>query len=260
MAHFGKLSVSILLALPLVMGGCVPKKGTASPEDYFPLIQVAMAGGETAAMIGRNEAIKAKNFGGCVAAASLITGFDGATQVLAGRIQGLIVIPAVEIDVSECLALREAAGDESASFHGPGVVITKVAGDAPEAAATPATEEKAVEEAAAATPAEAEAAPAEAGERAGAEELDELAEEVPEFKGNPEAAALVEAIGGITLAAVLFYASKLQTVNCKKGTAALGAINYVNGMIKPVADEIAKPDGKVSVPAVTIDLSGCAEG
>ena len=71
---------------------------------------------------------------------------------------------------------------------------------------------------------------------------------------------MVETIAGITMMAVLHYAAKLQTANCKKGTAALGAINYVNGMIKPIADEIADPDGKVSVPAVVFDLSQCNDG
>lgn len=275
MSRIGKITVPLLLALPLSLGGCQPKKGTANPEDYFPLIQVALAGGETAAMIGRNEAIKAKNFGGCVAAESLITGFDGATQVLAGKLQDKVVIPAVEIDVSECLALRETpadeGGDESASLHEPVVVVTAVAGyvapeegdsTAPPAegdSTAPPAEDDSTAPAAEEAPAEeapAEEAPAE--EPAADEDAEDAA--AAELKGNPDAAALVETIAGITLAAVLHYATKLQAANCKKGTAALGAINYVNGMIKPVADEIAEPDGKVSVPSVTIDLSQCAEG
>ena len=253
MSLIGKITVPLLLIVPLTTGGCQPKKGTANPEDYFPLIQVALAGGETAAMIGRNEAIKAKNFGGCVAAESLITGFDTANQVLGAKLQDKVVIPAVEIDVSECLALREEvpAGDANASLHGPVVVAAMVGATAPEGESTVAPEEEPAEE-----------APAAEGEPAAPIEEAPAAEEpaAEELKGNPDVAMLVETIAGITLAAVLHYAAKLQTANCKKGTAALGALHYVNGMIKPIADEIAEPDGKVSVPSVTIDLSECAEG
>lgn len=85
------------------------------------------------------------------------------------------------------------------------------------------------------------------------------AEEPAAEAGSPDAAVLVETIAGITIAAVLHYANKLKTVNCKKGTAAIGAVDYVAGMVTPVAEEIADPDGKMSIPAVTIDLSECAD-
>ena len=114
MSRFGKIAASALIILPIALGGCRPQKGTANPEDYFPLIQVALAGGETAAMIGRNEAIRAKNFEGCVASESLVAAFDSANQILAGRLSDQIVIPAVEIDVSDCLALRETPDVEDA--------------------------------------------------------------------------------------------------------------------------------------------------
>jgi hypothetical protein len=256
MARFGKLAASALLILPIALGGCRPTKGTANPEEYFPLIQVAFAGGGTASMIGYNEAIKAKNFEGCVAATFLITAFDSAAEVLAGRLQDKIVIPAVDIDVSGCLALRaDADVTESVSLHGPIVVVTQIAGyvapakeEAPSEEAPPAEPEPAAEEV---SPAE-EALP---------EEPEPPVEpDVAATMGHPEAAALVEAIAGITIAAVLHYATKLQSANCKKGTAAIGAVNYVGGMIKPVADEIAEPDGKMPVPSVVIDLSGCKEG
>jgi len=260
MSRIGKFTVAAILLLPLALGGCPrPKKGTASPEDYFPLIQVALAGGETAAMIARNEFIERKDWGGCVAGEVLIVAFDGANQVLTGRLQDKIVIPAIDLDVSECLALRDATkeeGDESASLKSS-MIVAAVVGPEETAeekpAEEPATEEKPAEESAT------EEKPAE--EPAVSEEAEEAAEEVATaLKGNPDAAALVEAIAGITLTAVLHYANKLKTANCKKGTAALGALHYVNGMIKPIADEVAEPDGKISVPATTIDLGECAEG
>ena len=275
MSRFGKLAAGAFLILPIVLGGCRPQRGTANPEDYFPLIQVALAGGETAAMIGRNEAIKAKSFGGCVAAESLVTAFDSSARILAGRLTDQIIIPAVEIDVSECLALRDAGdvtepGEESASFRGPVVVSRVVAGYAPVSDANPEgldpPGEAPAEESPTAEPPAEEAVPAEeaAPEEAAPAEEPAAEEEAPieldSLKAYPQAAMLIDTLGGITIAAVLHYATKLQAANCKKGTAAIGAINYVGGMLKPVADELAEPDGKVSVPMVVIDLSECEEG
>lgn len=249
MSRIAKFTVAATLVLPLTLGGCVPKKGTASPEDYFPLIQVALAGGETGAMIARNEFIEKKNWKGCVAGEALISAFDSAQQVLSGRLQNKIVIPAVDIDVSECLTLRNTSGESARAI----AVYTQVAGYvAPEEAAEevePEATEEGTEEAT-------EEAEPEAEEEVG----DDEAEAASAAAGNEDVAQIIETVAGITIAAVLHYATKLQASNCKKGTAALGALNYVNGMIKPVADEIAEPDGKVSVPAVTIDLSECADG
>lgn len=184
-----KALVASLLGSTFIVSGCQPRKGTANPEDYYPLIQVALAGGETAAMIGRNEAIKAENFGGCVAASVLTTAFDSANQALSGRLMDTLVVPGVSLDVSECLPLQSKEG-----------------------------------------------------------------------KGNQDAAMLVDTLAGVTLAAASHYAAKLKVANCKKGTAALGAISYVGGMLKPIASEIENPDGKIEVPAVVIDLSECESG
>lgn len=201
MSRINKFMVSAALCLPLLAGGCKPSKGSANPEDYFPLIQVALGAGETGAMIGRNEAIKAQNRGGCVAAESMITAFDSANQILTGSLEDKVVIPAISIDVSDCSELK---GSDSE-------------------------------------------APAE-----GASTEDAL-------KGSQDAAVLFETLAGITLAAVKHYAARLKTANCGKGTAALGVVLYVEGMVGPISAEIADPDGKVDVPAVTIDLSECEE-
>jgi hypothetical protein len=240
------------------LGGCRPNRGTANPEDYFPLIQVALAGGETAALIGRNEAIRAKSFAGCVAAEALVAGFDASSQVLGGRLQDQIVFPALEVDASACLPLRPAG--ESARFDGALVSVTVVAGYVAPAEGEPATEPEP-----APTPAEPAPTPEPVpeDESVPVEELvddEDLAREAdPMLAGSSDAALLVEAIAGVTLTAIMHYAAKLKAANCKKGTAALGAAHYVNGMIKPIADEVAAPDGKISVPAVTLDLSECPQ-
>ena len=251
MTRMAKTTILAVLATSFVATGCRPNKGTASPQDYFPLIQVALQGGEVAAMIGRNEAVKAKNFGGCVAADVLSAAFDSAGSALNGKLTGAVVIPGFDIDLSECMALRAAPGAENASYQTV-VVATMVCGYGPAEEApsteTPAEEAPAAEEPPAADP-EPDPEPA-------AEETDP-AETV---KGNEDAAALVEGIAGVAIIAGTHYANKLKATDCKKGTAALAALGYLSGMIKPIADEIANPDGKVSVPAVPVDMSECSEG
>jgi hypothetical protein len=214
--------MALILALPLAASGCRPNKKTANPEDYYPLIQVALEAGAVGAMIARNEAINEKNFAACVAADVLADAFKSAGDVLQARISDQIVIPSFDMDLAECLALRSTPteGDEQAQFSGP--VMLMMMGPIEDSETT----------------------------------VDEVAETTVE-KGNPDAAVLVEAIAGVTLTAALYYANKLKTANCKKGVAALSAIHYVNGMIKPIADEIAEPDGKVSVPAVIVDFAEC---
>lgn len=243
MSFFRKISLT--LALPVVLGGCGPKRGTANPEDYYPLIQVALAAGETAALIGRNEAIKAGNFGGCVSAESLAAGFGAAGQTLGGRLRDQVVFPALEVDVSDCLALR---ANEAQT---PVVVSTKIAGYVSD----PESEEDA--ESSASEDAE-EDLEAEETESEAAESLTEPESFDAVSQDTSDAAVLVETIAGVTLVAVLHYANKLKTANCKKGTVAMGAVHYVNGMIKPIADQIANPDGKISVAAVTVDFLDCS--
>ena len=260
MSRMAKTTIFAALVTSFVASGCRPNKGTASPEDYFPLIQVSLQGGEVAAMIGHNEAVKAKNFGGCVASSVLGAAFDSAGAALNGKLSGDVVIPGFDLDLSECLALREAPGDENASFASPVVIATMAAGysSAPEEAATETTEEKPAEEAVATEEKPAEEAPV---EEASTEEEAEATPTVEEVAaGNAQVAALVEGIAGIAIIGATSYANKLKATNCTKGTAALAAIGYVSGMVKPIADEIADPDGKVSVPAMPVDLSACVEG
>lgn len=282
MSRMAKTTLLTLLVTTVAATGCKPNRGTASPQDYFGLIQIAFQGGEIAAMIGRNEAIKAKNFAGCVSSETLISAFDSAGDALNAKVLDSVVIPGFDLDLSECMALREVAaepeapvteepvapeGEENASLTSPVVVAALVTAgyqapaEGEEAPAEPAAEEAATEEA------PAEEAPAEAAtEEAPAEEApaeEPAAEEAPvvaAMASNEDAAALVESIAGVAIIAGNHYATKLKAVDCKKGELAIAALGYLSGMVKPIADEIADPDGKISIPAVTLDLSGCSEG
>lgn len=260
MSRMAKTTILTLLVTTVAATGCRPNRGTASPEDYFGLIQVALQGGEIAAMIGRNEALKAKSFSGCVASDVLLAAFDSAGDALNSKVVDNVVIPGFDLDLSECMALR-AAPAETAPEEGnaslPASVLVAVMAPAEEApveeATEPPVEEAPVEEA------PVEEAPV---EEAPVEEAP--VEETPTVEavaaGNGDAAALVESIAGVAIIAGSHYATKLKAHDCKKGELALGVLGYLSGMVKPVADEIADPDGKVSIPAVTLDLSACSEG
>jgi hypothetical protein len=187
-SHIAKTTILAALAVTTLATGCKPKKGTANPEDYYPLIQIALEGGEIAAMIGRNESIKDENFAGCVASDVLSAAFDSTSEALAGQLTGDTVIPGFDLDLAECMAIPH-----------------------------------------------------------------------EEPKSSEDAAVIVEAVAGVTMSTVKHFAIKLQAVDCKKGTAALAAVDYVAGMIPAIADEIAEPDGVFKVEATALDLSSCEE-
>jgi len=171
----------------LFSSGCKPQKGTASPEDYYPLILVALQGGETAAMIGRNQAIDDGDFAGCVASEVFIGAFGSTRDSLSGKLQDQLVVPGFELNLAECLPLRQSDGPE----------------------------------------------------------------------GDDQAAEITEQIAGVALSAGTFYAQKLKAANCKKGTAALGALDYIRGLVPAVAKQIKDPGSPVSVAGVVVDLSQC---
>jgi len=264
MSRLAKTTILTLLVTTVAATGCRPNRGTASPQDYFGLIQVAFQGGEIASMIGRNEAIKAKNFAGCVSSDVLLAAFDSAGDALNAKVMDNVVIPGFDLDLSECMAFREVPAEEAPPEE------TAPAEEAPEAdgdnASLPASVVIAMVAPAPAEEAPAEEAPAEepAAEEPAAEEPAAEEPETPSVEevaaGNENAAALVESIAGVAIIAGAHYATKLKATDCKKGELALGVLGYLSGMVKPIADEIAEPDGKISIPAVTLDLSACSEG
>lgn len=109
MPHFGKFAVA--LAATILTSGCAPKRGTASPEDYYSSARLSLEGGRVAAMIGRNQFLAEKNFTGCVASDVLASALASGEDVLRGKITDAPVIPAFDLDLTDCLALR---GDDAA--------------------------------------------------------------------------------------------------------------------------------------------------
>jgi len=180
-------ATACVLGLTIGSFGCKPKKGTANPDDYFPLILVAMESGKTAAMIGRNEAIDKKNFAGCVTSEVLISATDAAGEALMGHLGGTVTIPGIDVDLSDCMPLNP-----------------------------------------------------------------------KDPKGAEESVGMiVEQVVGVALGLGSHYAAKLETSDCKKGKAALGAIAYLQGLVGPIADEVSNPDGVFTIPSVEVPLSAC---
>lgn len=179
----------LALVAAFSLTACKPGKGTASPDDYTFLISTALQGAEIASMIGRNEAIKSKNFAGCVTAEVFGESAKSVNDAFAKRMGEDFVIPAVSIDLDDCMPLSKGPGPQS----------------------------------------------------------------------REEIAGYVEAFSGVALTAAQHYASKLLQTDCRKGTAALGAVAYLQGLVKPVASEIALPDGIFEASEVKVSLSECAE-
>jgi hypothetical protein len=82
----------------------------------------------------------------------------------------------------------------------------------------------------------------------------------PSVETQEDAAVWVEAIAGVAISAGTHYATKLRMSDCTKGELALAAMSYLRNMVNPITDEIANTDGVLVIPAVTVDLSSCAEG
>ena len=124
------LRVSVAFVLLGALGastGCVPDKGTASPEDYFPMVIVGLELGKSGAMVARNEAIAKENFAGCVTADVLGEAFGGASEVLSGKLAGAVTIPGIDLDLTDCMAFNP---NEPKSNEEIGAIIEAVAGAA----------------------------------------------------------------------------------------------------------------------------------
>jgi len=76
-------------------------------------------------------------------------------------------------------------------------------------------------------------------------------------KVNDQVLQIVVEIIGNALDLVRYYVKKLVETDCVGATIGVAAIDYVHGMLQPIADEIMHPNGQVQVAGVQIDLSPC---
>jgi len=68
-------------------------------------------------------------------------------------------------------------------------------------------------------------------------------------------------VGGLTPAifAVTNAILSSSDVGCRDLVIARAVMDYINGAVQPVIDELVTPDGKMMIPAVAMDLSECDE-
>ncbi len=90
----------ILVALAL-LSGC------AGTQQYLPLIDAGLLGGEGITQAGHNLAIRDKNVAGCYVTSSLMTALATSKSAVDGWMTppGPGVIPAVSINITDCVAL-----------------------------------------------------------------------------------------------------------------------------------------------------------
>jgi hypothetical protein len=116
MSQFGKF----IAVVALMLSGCAPRRGTASPEDYYASAKLSLEGGRVAAMIGRNQSLAEKNFVGCVVGDVTAAALKSGQEALRGKLSESPVIPSFDLDLKDCMTLRGAetlpADDEVAAL------------------------------------------------------------------------------------------------------------------------------------------------
>lgn len=76
---------------------------------------------------------------------------------------------------------------------------------------------------------------------------------------SDEVKDLIDSWAGTAIKQAKFFIDKLEATNCKGHKGGLAALAYVEQVLDPIVEEISEPDGKLSLPAVAIDLSACEE-
>ena len=74
---------------------------------------------------------------------------------------------------------------------------------------------------------------------------------------SEEVRVLVDSWAGSVLKTTGFYLEKIKDTDCKGYQGGMAAVAYVEGVLDPIVDEIDNPDGKLSLPAVPINLAAC---
>lgn len=91
-----------VLLIAVVLAGC------AGTPDYLPLIDAGLLGGEGITQAGKSLAVERKDVAGCFVTCALLTTLASAKEAVDGWLRtpsGPGVIPGVDIDLAECVAL-----------------------------------------------------------------------------------------------------------------------------------------------------------
>lgn len=179
------------LALVFLLTGC------GGAQRNLPIIDATLSSVRGVTHAVKEQRIAKKDVVGCYVASSLLTASSASQEAVDAWVKGegkTGVIPAVEVNVSECNALLLAPLDPL-------------------------------------IPAKAE-----------------------------------EKVRGIVAAFEPFVFAGLESLvgvadlSCKNRVIADAVLSYMKGSLNPVIDELGKPDGKIEIPAVMLDMRDCKEG
>lgn len=76
---------------------------------------------------------------------------------------------------------------------------------------------------------------------------------------SEEVKGLIDAWTDAAIKQAKFFIDKLEGTNCKGYQGGTAALAYVEQVLDPIVEEISQPDGKLSLPAVPLNLSVCEE-
>ncbi len=98
------LAVFLICALG---AGCLLSKSTSNPDNYQRIAVLGLEGARTALMVAKSESVKAKHFEGCVTSYVLEEAIDAASRTISAKIKGDVVIPALSVDLSDCMVFKD---------------------------------------------------------------------------------------------------------------------------------------------------------
>ncbi len=105
--------LGLSLALSVVTTGCLPTKGTLTPQDKLSVATMALEAGATLARLGKAQVMAAGSYPGCVVMEIVSASLSSASEAtLAGALK-THVLPSVDVDLSGCKLLADKKTENS---------------------------------------------------------------------------------------------------------------------------------------------------
>ena len=101
-ANFG-----IALAIGVGLTGCLPTKGTLTPEDKLSVATMALEAGATLAELAKAQVLAAGSYPGCVVMEIVVATLSAASEATLGAALETPVLPKVSVDLSDCKVLAD---------------------------------------------------------------------------------------------------------------------------------------------------------
>ena len=95
------------LVLILLAIACLPKNSTVETIDYGPLVAQAVQTGAALAAIQQVNAVEREDYAACLVYSGITTALNAGTSIILVEADARFALPAVDLDISDCLALGE---------------------------------------------------------------------------------------------------------------------------------------------------------